>query len=54
MREYLDLDSMDFLNLLTALHKELQVNVPEQDYPKVSSLNGCVDYIVLAQGNRPE
>lgn len=52
MREYLDLDSMDFLNFLTALHKELPVNVPEQDYPKVSSLQGCVDYMVAALGSK--
>ncbi len=44
-RDYLDLDSMDFLNFVTALYKELRVNVPEQDYLKISTLNGCVDYV---------
>lgn len=44
-RDQLDLDSMDFYNFVLALDKELHVDIPERDYPKMSSLNGCVEYL---------
>jgi acyl carrier protein len=44
LREQLDLDSMDFLNFVIALHKNLQVQIPETDYPKLATLSGCVAY----------
>jgi acyl carrier protein len=45
LREQLDLDSFDFLNLLIALHERLGVNVPEADYRQVDSLDGMVGYL---------
>ena len=45
-REQLDIDSMDFLNFAIGLSKELGVEVPEADYPKVASLDGCVEYVM--------
>ncbi len=45
LREELDIDSMDFLNFVTALHDELGVEIPEADYPKVKSIDGCVAYV---------
>ena len=45
LREELDIDSMDFLRLVTALHEATGVDVPESDYEQVSSLRGCVDYL---------
>jgi acyl carrier protein len=45
-REQLDIDSMDFLNFAIGLSKELGVEVPEADYPKVASLDGCVEYLM--------
>jgi acyl carrier protein len=44
-REQLELDSMDFLNFVLALHKEVSSDIPEQDYPKLATLDGCVQYI---------
>jgi acyl carrier protein len=44
-REQLDIDSMDFLNFVIALHKELHVEIPEKDYPKFATLHGCLDYL---------
>jgi acyl carrier protein len=41
-RDQLDLDSMDFLNFVLALHKEFGVEIPEADYPKYATLNGCI------------
>jgi acyl carrier protein len=49
LRDQLDIDSMDFLNFVIALHKEFQVEIPEQDYTRLATLNGCVDYLVAAK-----
>lgn len=48
MREALDVDSMDILNLVTAIHKRLGVNIPELDYPKLVTLAGAVAYVAAA------
>ena len=45
LRDELDLDSMDFMNLLGLIVKETGVNVPENDYAKVNSLQSLVEYI---------
>ena len=45
LRDALDLDSMDFLNFVIALHGSLGVDVPEGDYVKLATLNGAVDYL---------
>jgi acyl carrier protein len=45
LRDQLDLDSMDFLNFVIGVHKELRVEIPEADYPKLGTLNGCVAYL---------
>ena len=44
LREALDIDSIDFLNFVTALHKRLGIDVPELDYPKLFTFNGAVSY----------
>ncbi len=49
LRDALDIDSMDFLNFVTALHKKLQVDVPEPDYPKLQTIDGCVAYFAEAR-----
>jgi len=40
----LEIDSFDFLNLLTALNEELGVEVPESDYSEVDTLEHMTDY----------
>jgi acyl carrier protein len=45
LREALDIDSMDFLNFVTAMHHRLGVDVPEIDYPKLVTLDGAVAYL---------
>jgi acyl carrier protein len=45
LREQLDLDSFDFLNVLLAIHKQLGVDIPEVDYPRITTLNAMVDYL---------
>jgi acyl carrier protein len=44
-REQFDLDSMDFLNVVIALHGSLGVDVPEADYGKLATLSAAVDYL---------
>lgn len=48
LRDQLDIDSMDFLNFLIALHEEFGVDVPEADAPKLGSIDACVDYLAQA------
>ena len=50
LREALDIDSLDFLNFLAALHKRLGINVPESDYTKLLSVNGAVAYLTNRKG----
>jgi acyl carrier protein len=45
LRESLDIDSMDFLNVITALHQRLGVDIPELDYPKLFTLESAVGYL---------
>ncbi len=45
LREELDLDSMDELNLITALCERLGIDIPEGDYPQLRTLDGAVDYL---------
>lgn len=48
-RDQLDLDSMDFLNFVVALHKEFHIEIPEADYPKYMTLNGCLTQLSAAR-----
>lgn len=45
LREQVDLDSVDFTNVLIGLADELGVDVPEADYAQVLTLDGCVGYL---------
>ncbi len=49
LRDALDLDSMDFMRLLTALDKQLGISIPESDTRKVLELDALLDYL-LAKG----
>jgi len=45
LRDQLDIDSMDYLNFMIALNKNLGVEIPERDYPKLASIDSCVEYL---------
>ncbi len=45
LREQLDLDSMDFLDIVMELRKQYGVEVPENEYPQLATLNSCIDYL---------
>jgi len=51
VREALDIDSMDFLNFVIALHERLGIDIPEADYPELSRVDGAIRY--LAKALRP-
>ncbi len=45
LREQLDLDSMDFLDIVMELRKRHKVEVPQEDYPRLATLASCVTYL---------
>jgi len=45
LRDQIDLDSMDWLNVIVALHERLQVDIPEADYAKLVTLTDVVAYL---------
>lgn len=52
LRDQLDLDSMDFLNFLIGLHEALHVDIPETDYPRLTSLQAITEYLGPKTGTR--
>lgn len=45
VREQLDIDSMDSLNIMIGIHEATGVDIPEADYPLMNTLNACVAYL---------
>jgi len=45
LRDQLDIDSFDFLNVVIRLHDKLGVDVPEADYPKLATLDSATAYL---------
>ena len=44
-REQLELDSMDFLDIVMELRKRHRVQIPEEDYKALASMQSTVDYL---------
>jgi acyl carrier protein len=45
LRDQVDLDSMDWLNVLLGLHQRFGVDIPESDYARLGTLAQIVDYL---------
>ena len=45
LRDQLELDSMDFLDIVMELRKRYGVQVPEEDYKELATLSGCAEYL---------
>ncbi|MBA3013580.1 MAG: acyl carrier protein [Proteobacteria bacterium] len=45
LRDQLDLDSMDFLDIVMELRKRYKLQIPEEDYPQLATLESCVNYL---------
>lgn len=50
LQDDLEIDSMDFLTLVSALHKRLGIDVPEADYPQIATLRKAVGYLAERLG----
>ena len=46
LRDLLGLDSMDFLDIVMELRKQHHIDVPEADYPRLNTLQSCVEYLL--------
>ena len=47
LRDQLQLDSMDFLDIVMELRKRHGIEVPEADYSHLASLDSCAEYLTL-------
>ncbi len=45
-RDQMELDSMDFLDIVMELRKRYRVQIPEEDYGKLASMSSTVDYLI--------
>ena len=45
LREQLDLDSVDFLDFVMVFRSQYGIEVPEDDYPELATLNSSIDYL---------
>jgi len=50
LREQFDIDSMDFLNFMLAIHEVTGIEVPERDYGKLATLDAVLDYLLARPG----
>ena len=45
LRDQVDLDSMDWLNVIVGFHERFKVDIPEPDYARLVTLNDIVKYL---------
>jgi len=45
-REQIELDSMDFLDIVMELRKQYRIQIPEEDYANMNTMGGAVSYLV--------
>lgn len=50
-RDQFEIDSVDYLNFVLSLEKRVGIRIPDLDYPRLSSLAGCVDYLAAKVGD---
>ena len=44
-RDQFDFDSVDFMNFALVLQIQINMEIPEEDYPQLATLQGCISYI---------
>jgi acyl carrier protein len=49
LREQVDLDSFDFLNVIIHVHQQLGVDIPERDYGLLDTIDSTVAYLAAKQ-----
>lgn len=45
LRDELEIDSMDLLHFAIGLHEQTGIEIPESDYPRIATLEGCIAYL---------
>ncbi len=45
LRDQMDLDSMDFLDIVMELRKRFNIEVPEKDYEQLATMTSCITYL---------
>ncbi len=45
LREQMELDSMDFLDIVMALRKRYRIQIPEDDYVELATMTSTVNYL---------
>jgi acyl carrier protein len=50
LRDQVDLDSMDWLNVIIGMHQRFGVDIPESDYAKLTTLANIVAYLRARMG----
>lgn len=53
LREQVDLDSMDWLNVIVGLHQRFGVDIPESDYARLTTLDTIVAYLAGRRASGP-
>lgn len=54
LREQVDLDSMDWLNVLAGLHDRLSIEIPESDYGRLATVDSIVAYLASRRAEQPD
>ena len=44
-RDQMELDSMDFLDIVMELRKQYRIQIPEEDYEKLTSMGSTIDFL---------
>lgn len=45
LRDQIDMDSMDFLDIVMELRKRFKIEVPKEEYSQLATLDSCVSYL---------
>lgn len=45
LREQIELDSMDFLDIVMELKKRYRITIPEEEYKELASMNSTIAYL---------
>jgi acyl carrier protein len=45
LRDQVDLDSMDWLNVIVGFHERFGIDIPEADYARLTTLNAITSYV---------
>ena len=53
-RDQIELDSMDFLDIVMELRKRYRVQIPEEDYPALASMASSVEYLLPRMKDIPK